>query len=307
MMHHILAPDFYCIDPRPKNIVVGFICSYVLVSGNEAVVIEPGPDSGAENVVEELKKLGLADMVKYVIATHIHLDHGGGLGRMLQLLPKAVGLVHPRAVKHLIDPTKLWKASRAALGWLGEVYGKPTPAPPDRLLGVEDGQEFRLGDLTLRIVHTVGHASHHISIYVPERRLLFTGDSAGIYLKEIDKVVPTTMPPFRFDPYVESIEKQIKLDPETLAYTHTWIAGNGRSRLEKHKEHVLKLLDDVIEGLKAGVGREGLLEFLAKRDDDIRHILSYIKGNDVLNLLVELAIEGLYLEAEERLKVVHSG
>ena len=295
-----ILDNLYCIDPRPGNVVVGFICSYLLISGGEAAIIEPGPDAGVENVVAELREMGFDYKVKYVIATHIHLDHGGGLGRMLKMLPNAVGLVHPRAVKHLLRPAKWWEASRTALGWLGELYGEPMPAPPDRVRGVEDGEELRLGGLTLRIIHTVGHASHHVSVFLPGERLLFTGDSAGIYLREADVVVPTTMPPFRLDPYIESLEKQIELDPEILAYTHTWIADDGRRRLERHKTHVLKLLEYTIEAVRSGVERGKLLSLLAERDDEIKKTLKYIGGRNVLELLVDLAVEGLYLEALKR-------
>lgn len=293
-MSHIekIDQNLYCIgvDPFPD-----FIKSYVLILDNEAVLIETGPVAGSDSLLIKLEELKIIDKIKYVIVTHIHLDHGGGMGKILRNIKNAIGIVHPRAVKHLINPKKLWYASKESLGWLAELYGEPEPAPKDKLMGVKDGYEIKIGKSQLKIIHTVGHASHHISVYDKSSETLFVGDSAGIYLKEFNMIIPTTMPPFILDYYLKSIDKQVALKPKRLAYTHTGMLNKNYNTLIEYKTTVLKWLDYLIECVKAGI--EDPIKCISFRDEKVKKLVNVLNERQHLKLLLDLSLKGLVEEA----------
>jgi len=301
VMDNVLA-----IDITPKELEMPFICSYAIVSGNEVAIVESGPTVSARILYEKLKDLKLHDKVKYVIPTHIHLDHGGGVGSLLKLLKNAKAYVHPRAVPHLINPDKLWELASEALGWLAEVYKKPEPTPSELLIGTTDGQRIRVGNLTLRIIHTPGHASHHQSVMLEESKTLFIGDSAGIYVFSENYVIPTTMPPIRLDMYVKSIDKQIAENPTRICYTHFGCVDNGREALIKHKEQVLAWFKGVKEALSEGKDNvDDILEYILRYDEEAEKLKKIASSKRAYRILVELALLGFRDEAKRIDKLTH--
>jgi glyoxylase-like metal-dependent hydrolase (beta-lactamase superfamily II) len=106
--------------------------------------------------------------VAYVAVSHIHLDHGGGVGTLLKSLANAKVIVHRRGAPHLIDPGKLWRQSQLTLGSLAKIFGALELVPNERILTAVDGMEIDVGDcLKLRVLETLGHASHHLSYHLP--------------------------------------------------------------------------------------------------------------------------------------------
>ncbi|MEM3823640.1 MAG: MBL fold metallo-hydrolase, partial [Candidatus Bathyarchaeia archaeon] len=148
--------------------IKNFIASYIL-KGKETAIIETGPTSSIPNLLLSLKQLGIKpENVAYVALSHIHLDHGGGSGTLIKHLPKAKIIVHSRGAPHLIDPKKLWEQSKAVLGEITKIYGAPEPVPEERVIPAVDGATIDVGNgITLKVVETLGHASHHISYYEP--------------------------------------------------------------------------------------------------------------------------------------------
>lgn len=291
------------LNVTPKELRVPFICSYLVYSEEELAIVESGPTSSSRLLVGELEKLKLKNKKVYIIPTHIHLDHGGGTGSLLRLLENSKAYIHPKGVKHVLEPSKLWSEARAALGWLAEVYGAPEPGVEGRVYPTSDGLCFDIGNSTLRVLHTPGHASHHQSVFLEEESILFVGDSAGIYVREVDYVVPTTMPIIRFNMYVDSLKKQLKLNPSTIAYTHYGLSTRGAEVLEAHIRQVKAWFDAVREAYEDGVlDFEGVLERVLKVDEEpekLKRVLRYSRAHE---LLVRLSIEGLKLEVERILE-----
>ncbi len=282
------------VDVTPEEVGKDFIYSYIVQGDRGVAVIETGPTSSAEALAEALEAEGLAEGVIHVIVTHIHLDHGGGAGRLAKLVPTARIYVHPRGYRHLLDPSKLWEASRKALGWLAEVYGEPEPVPSEQLIETADGMEIDLGGVTLHVIHTPGHASHHQSVLadIGGERILFTGDSAGFYDPSTGAVAPTTPPPFRYDAYVASLERQISLRPHTLAFTHIGVARHGEELLQKHVEQVRTWYQIVREKLLQGVEDPAkILEAIAEKDEMTRKYLASRRGRHH-DLLLQLSVLG---------------
>jgi hydroxyacylglutathione hydrolase len=282
------------VDVTPRELNHPFIYSYVVVGDYGILVVETGPVSSVDRLVDALKAEGYTETRIHVVVTHVHLDHGGGAGRLAKLLPSARIYVHPRGYQHLKLPTRLWHASKQALGWLAEVYGEPEPVPENQLVETSDGAVIELGGVTARIVHTPGHASHHQSVLVDmgDERLLFSGDSAGLYDPASGAIAPTTPPPFRYEAYVSSLERQVSLRPDRIAYTHLGVAKRGLELLQKHVEQV-RLWRDVVadEVRKGNTDPERVLDRIIEVDELTRRYVSSI-GERHTRLLLALSVLG---------------
>ncbi|MDB5084972.1 MAG: fold metallo-hydrolase [Bacilli bacterium] len=201
-----------------------------LIKGDRNVLIDTGSSICHPYLLDGLSQLGIkfADL-DYVIVTHIHLDHSGGVGKLLPLLPNATVVVHPRGARHLADPSRLIVGARAAWGdQLEELFGEILPVPQDRLLVRADGETLEIDSgRTLQFLDTPGHAKHHFSIWDPASQGLFCGDTFGIrYIPEatgwnFEALFPSTSPS-EFDPdaVIDSIRKAEKLQPKYLFHSH---------------------------------------------------------------------------------------
>jgi len=278
-----LENHLYQIDVETAG-VKNFIASYIL-KGKQVAMVETGPTSSVPNLLSCLKELKVKpENVAYVAVSHIHLDHGGGVGTLLKYLPKAKVIVHPRGAPHLANPEKLWQQSRKVMGSITEMYGKPEPVPEERLIAATDGMTFDVGnDVRLKVVETLGHASHHLSYYEPLSEGIFPGDAAGIYLKETDVIVPTTPSPFRLDIALASLDKLISLKPKVLYYSHFGKACNAVEKLQTYTQQ-LKLWAKIA---KEGIENKESLEAISKRiiesDVAVQKAKEYIKAHPILS------------------------
>jgi glyoxylase-like metal-dependent hydrolase (beta-lactamase superfamily II) len=278
-----LEKHLYQIDVETAGIK-NFIASYIL-KGKQVAMVETGPNSSVPNLFFCLKELNVKpEDVVYVAVSHIHLDHGGGVGRLFKYLPKAKVIVHPRGVPHLANPEKLWQQSREVLGNIAEMYGKPEPVPEERIIAATDGMTFDIGNnIRLKVVETLGHASHHLSYYEPLSEGIFPGDAAGIYLNEIDVIVPTTPSPFRLDVALASLDKLISLKPKVLYYSHFGKAYNAVEKLQTYAQQ-LKLWAKIT---RQGIENKESLEAISKRiiesDVAVQKAKEYIKAHPVLS------------------------
>jgi len=168
------------------------------------------------------------DDVDYVFLTHIHLDHAGGAGLLMQHLPNAQCVVHPRGAPHMVSPERLIAGT---IGVYGEartyaMYGEILPIEESRVVVAEDEDWFELSGRRLQTLHTEGHARHHYVLHDPASRGVFTGDNFGISYRELDTasgafVFPTTTPA-SFDPEEahKSVDRIMGCAPEHLYLTH---------------------------------------------------------------------------------------
>lgn len=197
----------------------GDIASYILFTDKYYILIESGPRATINNLQEKLMGLGVKlEELDFIIVTHIHLDHAGGAGNIIRKTNNPKILVHPRGFQHLHEPNKLWISSRNVLGETADLYGPPLPIPRSRLIAVSDGTDLDVGDDALIFIHSPGHSSHHMVIYLVEEKTLFSGDTLGIHHNGIH--MPNTPKPHNYDLAVNSIKKLLKLDVNTVYFTH---------------------------------------------------------------------------------------
>jgi len=202
---------------------------YLMEAGPENAFIEVGANSSTPRLMKVLENRGLKpESVTYVIVTHVHLDHAGGVGSLMQLLPNATLLVHPYGARHMIDPSRLEAGARAVYGdaLFDKMYGELIPVAKDRVRVMEDGDEVSLGTRKLKFIDTPGHARHHFCVYDSQTNGWFTGDTFGLSYREFDTqngafVLPTTTP-VQFDPVAlkASVNKLVANDPDCMYLTH---------------------------------------------------------------------------------------
>src|SRR2546429_4099262 len=151
--HGVCAVDAEYLYP-------GHAAAHIIEDGGRAAFVDVGTNASVPYLLAALAELGIARAaVDYVLLTHVHLDHAGGAGRLMQELPNAVAVLHPRGAPHMIDPSRLIEGSRAVYGErLEQLYGQLLPIPAARVRVVEDGERVRLGGRTLELIHVPGHA-----------------------------------------------------------------------------------------------------------------------------------------------------
>jgi len=260
-----MSIKLFTVDVSPKPDVNCDIAAYVIDNGNYLTLIETGPSNGLNRLLNWLESKGYSvDDIKYVLVTHIHLDHAGAAGHLIQQNQNIKIFVHPRGYKHLANPSKLWNASLDTIGYVAKIYGEPLPVPPENLIVPEDGYLLDIGNEAIRIIYTPGHASHHMSLFLERFKILFTGDSAGLY--HYNTLIPTTPKPHNVEKSLNSLRKMMDLHPSKLAFTHYGIADNAIEKLEKYRIIYEKWVKIVEEGYKNGLDLDKIYKNLKKQD-----------------------------------------
>lgn len=196
--------------------------SVYLLGGERPALVETGIGTNYQYILELLEAADVErDELEFIIPTHVHLDHAGGAGFLAEACPNATVAIHERGVRHLIDPSRLVAGTKAAVGDRWRHYVEPKAIPEDRLRALADGDEIDLGDRTLEVIETPGHAPHHHSLFLPEDAALFPADAAGLYVESTGEVKPTTPPPdFDFEQNLEDLARLRSLDPAVILYSH---------------------------------------------------------------------------------------
>jgi glyoxylase-like metal-dependent hydrolase (beta-lactamase superfamily II) len=192
------------------------------IDDDRSTIIETGTSHDYGVVLSALDKLGVdRSTIRNVIVTHIHLDHAGGAGFLLDHLPQARVYVHERGYPHLAEPQRLLESAARALGKAFRDYGTLKPIPESRMTALKGGEVIDLGGRELEIIYTPGHARHHVCVMDRSSRCVFAGDAAGIYFPEDRRLIPTTpFPEFDLPQALETMRMMERLNPRAILYTH---------------------------------------------------------------------------------------
>jgi glyoxylase-like metal-dependent hydrolase (beta-lactamase superfamily II) len=214
-------------------------------------LVDVGPADSAHRLMDSLEALGMA-RVDYILITHIHIDHAGGLGQVLSRYPMAKVICHEKAIPLLTDPSKLWAGSLAVLGDTARMYGEPSPVPEDRLI-----PHTRCNVPGLGVVDTPGHAAHHLSFTWEDR--LFVGEAGGNFmaLESGTYLRPATPPRFFMEAFLASLEKLLALGNRTLCYGHFGQVENSLDMLQRFRLQLLRWKEIILAEL--GKGEENLV------------------------------------------------
>lgn len=220
--HGITAVDTEYLHP-------GHAASHIIADGGRAAFVDVGTNFSVAYLLAALEELSIPRAaVDYILLTHVHLDHAGGVGLLLQSLPNARVFVHPRGAAHMVDPAKLIAGSKLVYGEerFARLYGELVPLPHERLHPVADGERIALGGRTLELIHTPGHALHHYAVVDAAHHSIFPGDTFGVSYRALDTangafVTPATTPT-QFDPaqLIASVDRMLAYAPESMYLMH---------------------------------------------------------------------------------------
>ncbi|MDA0328321.1 MAG: MBL fold metallo-hydrolase [Gemmatimonadetes bacterium] len=265
-----------CIDLQHLDLE-GAICCY-LVDASEPTIVDPGPTTTLERLVDELRGRGVGwKDLRHVLLTHIHLDHAGATGDLLELFPKATVHVHEDGASHLIDPERLVASTRRTFGELHDLlWGDVKPVPADRLRAWRPGDAGAWAEL--RPISTPGHIAHHLA-YLDERDgTLFSGDAMGIVLSGGPQHPPTPPPAVNLRDWARTLEEIGHIGPERFGATHFGFHGDVESRRVQ--------LRDRLEALEERVRRalaDGDEEDADRFDREVRAELAPFMGKERVN------------------------
>ena len=244
-----------------------FAACYLIQDAGQAAFIDTGTDNTVPRALRLLALKGIAPQaVAYVILTHVHLDHAGGAGRMMQYFPNATLVVHPRGARHMVDPTRL---RAGVIDVYGEAaferdYGTLIPVPAQRIMEAPDGHEIVLGARPLRFLDTPGHANHHVCIWDARSRGWFTGDTLGVAYQELAVAGR---------PFALLSSTPVQFDPEALhrSLDRLWAYRPERAFLAHFGQ--VRAMAPLFAGLRASIAAHvRIAERYADSDDRYRRI-----------------------------------
>ena len=237
--------------------------SYIV---NGIAVIDPGP--GIDSHIEKLLEFR---NLQYILCTHTHIDHS----------PAAAILKEKTGAK---------------------VLGRPAPAgqdatfKPDVVLG--NGQRIDLGEISLRAVHTPGHASNHVCYLLEDTKMLFTGD----HVMQGSTVV-INPPDGNMRAYLQSLERLLGEDIAIIAPGHGYLIGTPKKELERLIAHRLNRERKVLAALER-LEHPSLDEMLPLVYDDVPERIHRVAARSLTAHLEKLIAEGAVRLEESRYTLI---
>jgi len=298
----------------------GFTASHLIVEKGEAAFVDVGPTATHSALLNTFQQKHLAPgQVRYVIVTHVHLDHAGSVGTLAQQFPNAQIVVHPKGARHIMNPEKLIAGASAVYGEerMKSLFGEIVSVPPERILQPDDDMTIDLAGRPLLVRHTNGHARHHICIIDERSQGIFTGDTFGLSYREFDTkhgqfIFPATAP-VQFEPEAmqASISLLMEYNPECLYLTHFGQVTN----IPRLAERLYRIIDRYAE-----IAREIVLEDEERHQEllkQIEHLMlselttheCALPPEEILELLridLELNVMGLEVWLDRQKKRQHS-
>lgn len=221
-MNDVITIDCHYLE-RPQ-----LAAAYLIVEGDEAAFVDNNTNHAMPHLLGALDEAALRpEQVRYLIVTHVHLDHAGATATLARACPNATVIAHPRAAPHLIDPSKLVASASKVYGEaeFERLYGTIGPVAEDRVLEMADGEGLRFGNRELTFLHTRGHANHHFCIADSATDSIFSGDAFGLHYPALQAAGPFAFPsttPTDFDGElaIEAVRRIVALQPSRVYPTH---------------------------------------------------------------------------------------
>ncbi|MBJ7459445.1 MAG: MBL fold metallo-hydrolase [Thermoleophilaceae bacterium] len=225
--------SFEIIDTRFQGIERSIACHRY-----ENVLIDPGPESSIGHVIS-----ALGDLVpSTVLLTHVHLDHAGGTGRLVEHYPDLQVYIHEVGLPHMVDPSRLIASATRIYGDDMAKWGEVIPVPEANIHAVADGDVVE----GFEAIHTPGHSGHHMAWFHQETEYALVGDLVGQTIHGFDlRVVSTPPPEVDIDAWIASLDRLAEHDPvpSTLGLTHFGRVPDVLDSIEAAKQELRRLAD----------------------------------------------------------------
>jgi len=245
-----------------ENEIIG---SYLLAGRNELAVIDPGPGSMVESLLESIREAGFDPQeVTHILATHVHLDHAGSTGTLVRQLPRAQVYVHSKGAPHLLDTTRVVASASRIFGERTKLlWGEIESTPQERLSIIDGGDILNIAGRRLEVHYTPGHAVHHVIFFDAHSGELFAGDVAGVKLQDVDYVRPPTPPPdLDLETWSDSINLVKSLRPDVLYIGHFGAIKNIPEQFEHLREKLYAWGDFVLSCMRDGKDEAEIITLL---------------------------------------------
>jgi len=187
----------------------------------DSAIVDPGPASALENWIGELEEEPRA-----LLLTHIHLDHAGAAGVLARRYPEMTVYVSEVGAPHLADPSRLLASATRLYGPenMERLWGEVAPVPEERIVPLAGGE--RIGEM--EVIHTPGHARHHVCYLHEPSGDAYVGDMAGVRVPPSELTIPPTPPPeIDVEAWLRSLDAIGATTPERLRMTHFGEAEPG--------------------------------------------------------------------------------
>ncbi len=265
-----------------------------VIAEEELTLVETGPSPSVPYIKAGLARLGYTtEQVKYIIVTHIHLDHAGGAGLFLKDCPNAKVVVHPKGARHLVDPSRLIAGARAVYhDDFDRLFDPIAAVPEERILIRGDGDTLKIGeDCVLEFLDSPGHANHHFSIYDPVSRGMFTGDTAGVLYPQLKKegihlVLPSSSPnQFNPDAMLASLSRFEARKLSRIYFGHFGMTEQVDDAYRQIREWLPVFVEEGNATLAAGQGYDELSRKLFERVSDYLQSQGISDDHEVFEVL----------------------
>lgn len=242
----------------------GTVGSYVVKGSLGAALVDVGYSTTWERVMEGLGDLGVSpESVLHVFLSHFHLDHAGALGELMPRLPGATVVAHEKAVRHLIDPSRLVSATQASFGPVSPRVGGLSPVQPDRIEPAKE-EPYDLGGIKVTPLFTPGHVSSHLSFFTDDGTV-FSGDAVCVARRGLDFLLPPGSPPiYDVGAAVKSVDAIQALKPKLLLSPHFGPQPVGDEAFERQRQEMHGWLDSVTSMVDGGMGLEAIAAEMRK-------------------------------------------
>jgi len=239
--------------------------SAYLLEGDELTLVDPGTSLTVPRLLEWLRKSSYSlTGLNNILLTHIHLDHAGATGYLVDELSGLKVYVHARGAPHLVDPSKLLESVEEATGNRFSEYGTLKPVPEESIVPLDGKDDLKVGSRELIVLPTPGHAPHHLVYKDKTTGAVFTGDSAGLYLE--GKLIPATPPPrFDLEKSLTSLDEIRQLDPSVLLYSHFGPGAEPDRLIEDYKIALREWVDLISDLFHRHEREENLIDEVLKR------------------------------------------
>lgn len=253
------------------------VIATALLNGSDGVtLIDPGPTSCLPALEQGLRDRGLTLRdVRRLLITHIHLDHAGATGTIVERVPGIDVFVHERGAPHMIDPTKLLASATRLYGdRMDTLWGAFQAVPANRVTVLKGGEALDVAGTRLQVAYTPGHAKHHVSYFDEQSGVAYVGDTAGVMVSGDFLIAPTPPPDIDIEAWQDSLNTIDAWQPVSLFLTHFGEVTPARAHLARVRTTVSSAAAAVRELMKTpGTDEELAHRFAEQMRRDARKAL----------------------------------
>ena len=241
--------------------------AFLIDDGKTSILYDTGFGFTGYGVAERVKTYLGDRELDYIFLTHSHYDHVLGAPYVLKYWPNAKVVAGEYAAKIFSKPT-----AKAVMSDLDRKFAKTCGIDDyedliDDLkvdITASDGDIIKTGDMTFRVINLPGHTKCSIGFYCPERKLLLSTESIGVYYGK-GHVMPLYLVGYQMA--LDSITKAENLDIENILAPHYGLLSKEQSQeyLKTARKCAVELAENIKEMLLCGKSKDEILEYFKEK------------------------------------------